>query len=85
MVKDIRLGSYLNSSKNMIKIKRSSLFSSFVGAVGWSSLLLFGRLRGLDYWSSHRWYSVNNQRSRGRLIRMIFVEEADKLSELLDH
>ena len=82
--KDVRLGSYPNSSKNTMKIKRSSLFSSFVSAVGWLSSLSFGRLRGLDCWSSHRWCSVNSRRSRGRLIRMILVERADKLSEVLD-
>ena len=83
--KDVGLGSYPNSSKNTIKLKRSSIFSSFVSAVGLSSLFLFGRLRGLDCWSNHRWCSVNSRRSHGRLVRMILVEWADKLSEMLDH
>ena len=83
-VKDVGLGSYPNSSKNMIKIKRSSLFNSFVSAVGWSSSFSFGRLCRLDCWSSHRWCSVNSRRSCGRLVRIIFVERADEFSEVLD-
>ena len=36
MFKDVVCGSYLNLSKNMIKIKCNSfLFSSFVSAIGW--------------------------------------------------
>ena len=76
---------YPNSSKNTIKIKRSSVFFSlFVSAVGWSSSLLFERLRWLDCWSSRWWCGVNSRRSRGWLVRMILVERADKLFEVLD-
>ena len=83
--KDVECVRYPNSSKNTIKIKCSSvLFNSFVSAVGWLSSLLFERLRGLDCWSSHRWYGVDSRRSRGWLLRMIFVEQADKLSKVLD-
>ena len=82
--KDVELRSYLNPPKNMIKIKHSSLFSSFVGTVGWASSFLFERLCKLDCWSSHQWCSVNSRRSRGRLVKIIFVEQADKLSDVLD-
>ena len=82
---DVECVRYPNLSKNTIKIKRSSVFfSSFVGAVGWSSSLLFGRLHGLDCRSSHWWYGVDSKRSCGWLVRMIFVERADELSEVLD-
>ena len=77
--------SYLNLSKNMIKIKRSSvLLSLFVSAVSWSSSLSFERLSGRDCQSSHRWRGVDSRRSRGRLVRMVLVERADELSEVLD-
>ena len=77
--------SYPNSSKNTIKIKHSSvLLSLFVSAVGWSSSFLFERLIGRDCWSSHWWRSVDSKRSRGWLVRMVFVERADELSEMLD-
>ena len=76
---------YPNLSKNTIKIKRSSVFfSSFVSAVGWLSSLLFERLRWLDCQSSRWWCCIDNRRSRGWLIRMIFVERADELFEVLD-
>ena len=79
------IGSYPNLSKNMIKIKCSSvLFSSFVTAVGWSSSLSFGRPSRLDCWSGHRWCGVNSRRSRGRLAKMVLVERADELFEVLD-
>ena len=82
---DVEYGSYLNSSKNTIKFKRSSvLFSLFISAVGWLSFLSFERLSGLDCWSSHWWCDVNGRRSRGRLVRMIFLEQADELSEVLN-
>ena len=82
---DVECVRYPNSSKNTIKIKRSSvLFSSFVSAVGWSSLLSFGRPSRLDCRSGHRWCVVNSRRSRGRLVRMVLVEWADELSEVLD-
>ena len=82
---DVERGSYPNSSKNTIKIKRSSvLFSSFVSAIGWSSSLSFGRSSRLDCRSSHRWCGVDSRRSRGRLVRVVFVERADELSEVLD-
>ena len=82
--KDVRFGSYPNSSKNTIKLKRSSLFSLFVSIVGWLSSISFERLRELDCWSSHRCCSVNSRRSHGWLVRMIFIKQADKLFEVLD-
>ena len=82
---DVEYVRYPNSSKNTIKIKRNSvLFSSFVSAVGWSSSLSFGRSSRLDCRSSHRGCGVDSRRSRGRLVRMVLVERADELSEVLD-
>ena len=54
--KDVERGSYPNLSKNIIKFKRNSVFSSFVGAIGWLSLLFFGRLNRFDYQSDY-WFS----------------------------
>ena len=83
--KDVEHASYPNLSKNTIKIKRSSFFLSlFVNAVGWSSLLLFEKLSGLDCRSSHWWRNVNSRRIHGQLVRMVLVEQADELSEMLD-
>ena len=82
--KDGRLGRYPNLFKNPIKLKRSSLFSSFVSAVSWSSSLLFGRLCGLDCWFSHWWCNVNNRRSRSWFVRIIIVKWTDELFEVLD-
>ena len=85
VAEDVERGSYPNLSKNTIKFKCSSvLFSSFVSAVGWSSSLSFGRSSWLDCRSSHRWYSVNSRRSRCRLVRVVLVERADELPEVLD-
>ena len=82
---NVECGRHPNLSKNTIKIKRSSVFfSSFVSAVGWSSSLSFGRSSRLDCRSSHRGCGVDSRRSRGRLVRMVFVERADELSEVLD-
>ena len=82
---DVECVRYPNSSKNTIKIKRSSvLFSSFVSAVGWSSSLSFGRYSRLDYRSSHRWCGVDSRKSRGWLVRVVLVERADELPEVLD-
>ena len=82
---DVNRVSYPNSSKNTIKIKRSSvLLSSFVSAVGWSSSLSFERLSGRDCRSSHRWCGVDSRKSRGRLVRVVLVERADELPEVLD-
>ena len=82
---DIVCVRYLNSSKNTIKIKHSSVvFSSFVIAIGWSSLLLFGRSSRLDYQSSHWYCGVNSRRSRSWHVRMVLVEQANELSEVLD-
>ena len=75
LTEDVDHGIYLNLSKNIIKIKRSSvLLSSFVSVIGLSSLLLFERLSGLDYWSSYQWYGVNSIRSHGQLVKMVLVE-----------
>ena len=83
---NIKRGSYPNLFKNMIKFKRSSVrFSLFVSAVGWSSLSLFGRSSQFDCWSSHRWCGVNSRWSYGWLVRIVFVEWADKLSKVLDY
>ena len=85
VAEDVKRASYPNSSKNTIKFKRSSVcFSSFVNAIGWSSSLLFGRSSRLDCRSSHWWCGVDSRRSRGRLVRMVLVEHADELSEVLD-
>ena len=82
---DVGCVRYLNLSKNTIKIKRSSvLFSSFVSAVGWLSSLSFGRSSRLDCRSSHRWCGVDSRRSRCRLVRVVLVERADELPEVLD-
>ena len=82
---DVECVRYPNSSKNTIKIKRSSvLFSSFVSAVGWSSSLSFGRYSRLDCRSSHRWCGVDSRRSHCRLVRVVLVERADELPEMLD-
>ena len=82
---DVERGSYPHLSKNTIKIKRNLvLFSSFGSAVCWSSLLMFGRPSRLDCRSGHRWCGVDSRRSRDRLIRMVLVERADELSEVLD-
>ena len=82
---DVERVSYPNSSKNTIKIKRSSvLLSLFVSAVGWSSSLSFERLSGRDCRSSHWWRGVDSKRSRGRLVRMVLVGQADELSKVLD-
>ena len=67
--------SYPNLSKNMIKIKHSSVFLSlFISAVGWSSSLSFERLSGRNCRSNHRWCGVNSRRSCDRLVKMVFVE-----------
>ena len=82
---DVECVRYPNLSKNTIKIKRSSvLFSSFVSTVGWSSSLSFRRSSRLDCWSGHRGCGVNSRRSCSRLVRMVLVEQADELSEVLD-
>ena len=82
---DVECVRYPNSSKNTIKIKRSSvLFSLFVSAIGWLSSLLFRRSSRLNCRSSHRGCGVDSRRSRGRLVRMVLVERADELSEVLD-
>ena len=49
-----------------------------------SPLFLLQRFDGPDCESSHWWCGVNGRRSCCRLIRMILVERADKLSEVLD-
>ena len=83
---DVECVRYPNLSKNTIKIKHSSvLFSSFVRAVGWSSSLSFGRPSRLDCRSGHRWCGVDSRGSRGRLVRMVLIEQADELFEVLDH
>ena len=49
IAENVECGSYPNLSKNPIKFKRSSVFSSlFVSIISWSSLLLFGKLSKLD-------------------------------------
>ena len=82
---DVECVRYQNLSKNTIKIKRSSVFFSlFVSTIGWSSSLSFGRSSRLDCRSSHWWCGINSRRSRGRLVKMVLVERADELSEVLD-
>ena len=82
---DVECKSYPNLSKNTIKFKRGSVcFSSFASAVGWLSLLLFERLCELNCRSSHWWCSVDSRKSRGWLIEMIFVEQVDNFSAVLD-
>ena len=82
---NVKSRKYPYLSKNTIKIKCSSvLFSLFVSVIGWLSSLLFERLRRLDCRFSHWWYGVDSRGSRGWLVRMLFVEQADELSELLD-
>ena len=85
VAEDVECVRYPNLSKNTIKIKHSSvLFSSFISAVGWLSSLLFERSSRLDCRSSHGCCGVNSRKSCARLIRMVFVEQADELSEVLD-
>ena len=86
---DVKCRSYPNLSKNTIKFKCSSVFfSSFVSAISWPSSLLFKRLSGLDCrfdcWFSHRWCGVDSKRSCSQLVRMIFMERAVELSEMLN-
>ena len=51
----------------------------------WSSLLLFGRLCGLDCWSSHGWNGVQRCWCYCQLLWMIFVESTDHLPEMHDY
>ena len=48
----------------------------------WSSSLLFSG--ELDCWPSHWWRGVDRRRGRCRLVRMVFVEQADELPKVLD-
>ena len=80
---------YLKKAKNTIKTKRSLVFFSlFISAIiRWSASLLFqSRLFGcwLDDWLGHRWYSVNGFKDCCRLVRVIFIEQADKLYKMLN-
>ena len=48
------------------------------------SSFLLEKLGGLDCWPSHWWCSVNCRRSRHQLVKVVFVERADKFSKVLD-
>ena len=64
--------------------KGSGLFSPFISTVfGWSASLLFHN-RGFDSWLGHWRCGVNGLRGCYWLVRMIFVEQANKLPEVLD-
>ena len=56
-----------------------ALCSTFVC---WLSSLLFGG--ELDCWSSHQYCGVDGKKSRWRLVRIVFVEQTDELSQVLD-
>ena len=59
-------------------------FGMFLSMSCWLSPFLLQRLSGLDCWSSHWWYGINSRRSHSRLVRMVFVEQVDRLSKVLD-
>ena len=59
--------------------------SAFLSAFCWLPLFLLQRLSGLNCWSSHQWYSVDSRKSCCWLVKMVFVEWADKFSKVLDH
>ena len=46
--------------------------------------LLFKRFGGPGCWFSHQWCGVDGRKSCCRLVRMVFVEQADELSKVLD-
>ena len=85
VAEDVKYVRYPNLSKNTIKIKRSSiLLSLFVSTISSSFLLLFESSNRLNCRSSYWWCDVNSRKSRGRLVKMILVEQSDELPEVLD-
>lgn len=76
----------LKKDKIVIKMKCSSvLFSLFVSNVNWSTLFLFCGLSNLFYsWDSYQWCSVNNEKQRCRLLRVVFMKQVNELFKVLN-
>ena len=70
-----RLFALRKEAKNTIKIKCSSVFfSSFINTIGWSALLLFPGLGGLNNQFSNWWGSIDGPRNSCQFVKMIFME-----------